>query len=171
MLSFKLLPEPSGGYSVKFAGVNPLEDIIISVSPINADSGAPASATPDAVGSLRSGNRINGVLVVATHGGARIFKPATAKGASKSWDNCFLDSAAVIKFEAHTFCLLGLFGDGTAKAFSLPGLKEVASIPVSDALDVRRFSEAIITPTGLIIGWIGPSHIGVLNIWGSGQDL
>jgi len=166
-----LLPETSGGYAIKFAGSCSLDDTIISISPIQADSGEPADATPEIVGSLRNGARVNGVLVVATQSGARIFKPVAAKGAHKSWDTVLCHTAAVIRFEAHTYALLGLFGNGSAKAFSLPGLKEIASIDVSHILDIRRLPEATITPTGFVFGWTGPSEIAVLNVWGTGQDL
>lgn len=111
------------------------------------------------------------MLVVVTLSGARIFKPASAKGAHKSWDDVLCDQASVVQFEAHTYALLGLFGNGCAKMFSIPGLKEIASVDVSRYLDVRRLSEAIITPTGFIFGWIGPSELAMLNIWGAGQDL
>ena len=171
LATFKLLPESSGGYSVKYAGSTSSDDLVISIAPINTETGAPASATPDAVGSLRSGSRVNGVLLVSTQSGTRISKPATSKGAHKSWDECILYSAAVVRFEAHTYCLVGLFGDGAAKAFSLPGLKEIASASVSDVLDVRRFAEAVVCPTGLIFGWAGPSEMVALNVWGTGQDL
>ena len=171
MATFKLLPESHGGYGVKLAGTISLDDRIVSIEPINADTGEPAGATQDIVGSLRGGTRVNGVVLVVTHSGARIFKPAAAKGASKSWDQFLCDSAAVVRFEAHTYCLVGLFGDGCAKAFSIPGLKEVASSQVRHILDVRRFSEAIVTSTGFIFGWTGPSEIAVLNVWGTGQDL
>ena len=77
----------------------------------------------------------------------------------------------MVRFEGHTYCLVGLFGDGSAKAFSIPGLKEIASARVDNILDVRRFSEAIITPTGFIFGWTGPSEMAVLNVWGTGVDL
>ena len=169
--TFKILPESSGAYSVQPVDGIPLEDIIVAIIPLNAETGESANASPELVGSLRTGNRVNGVLVVATHSGARIFRPPTAKGASKSWDNCFLQSGGVVKYEAFSSGFVGLFGDGTAKLFTLPGLKEIASTPVTDYFDVRRLAEAVVTPTGLIYGWIGPSETGVLNIWGSGQDL
>ena len=171
LVTFKLLPESHGGYTVQLAGTCSLDESIDSISPINADTGEPAEATPELVAGLRTGSRVNGVLVVVTHNGARIFKPAAAKGASKSWDEFLCHRAAVVRFEAHTYALLGLFGDGCAKAFSIPGLKEIASTNISRILDVRRFSEAIIAPTGFVFGWTGPSEIAVLNVWGSGQDL
>ena len=171
MITFKVLPEAGGGYAIRFAGACSLEDKIISISPINAENGMPAEATPDLVASLRTGNRINGVILAVTQTGARIFRPAAAKGAQKSWDECWCYRAAVVRFEAHTYALVGLFGDGCTKAFSIPGLKEIASTDVSQTLDLRRFSEAIITPTGLVFGWTGPSEIAVLNVWGAGQDL
>ena len=169
--TFKLLPDASGGYSVKYAGVSSIDDTVVAISPINAETGAPAGASPELVAGLRSGQKVNGVLFVATNAGARIFKPPSAKGAHKTWDNCLLDSAAIVRFQAHTFCMVGLFGDGAVKAFSLPGLKEIAAVLVSDLLDVRRFPEAIITPTGFIYGWTGPSEMIVLNVWGTGQDM
>lgn len=169
--TFKLLPEPSGGYKVKYAGSVTLDSNVVSLSPINVDSGEPAIATPEIVSELRNGIRVNGVLLAVMGNGARIFKPPTAKGAHKSWDDYICHQAAVSRFEAHTFGLVGLFGDGTAKLFSVPGLKEIASADVSQVLDVRRMSAAIVTPTGNIVGWTGPSEVALLNVWGSGQDL
>lgn len=171
LVTFKLLPEAHGGYAVRLAGQIHLEEKIISILPINSDTGEAAEATPELVAGLRTGSRVNGVLVAVTQTSARIFKPAAAKGASKSWDEFLCYRAAVVRFEAHTYALLGLFGDGCAKAFSVPGLKEIASTNVSHILDVRRFSEALITPTGFVIGWTGPSEIVALNVWGTGQDL
>ena len=170
-MTLKLLPDASGGYSVKLAGMCSLDDRILSLLPINIDTGEPADAAQDVVGNLRSGIRINGVLLAVTNTGARIFKPPSAKGAHKSWDEFVCYKASVVKFEAHTYALVGLFGDGSAKAFSIPGLKQIASSDVSKILDVRRISEAIISPTGFIFGWTGPSEIAVLNVWGTGQDL
>lgn len=171
LVTLKLLPEATGGYSVKLAGTSSLDNKIIAISPINADTGAPADANQSIVAELRKGVRVNGTLLVVTSDGARIFKPPAAKGAHKSWDNYICYSAATVRFGAQGYVLVGLFGDGCAKVFSIPGLKEVISRKVMDTLDVRRFSEAIITPTGEFIGWTGPSEIALLNIWGNGEDL
>lgn len=169
-MTFKVLPEAPGGYTVKLAGSSTLDDKIISILPVNADSGEPAEATPELVASLRGGNKVNGVLMVVTQTGARMFKPAAAKGAHKTWDEFLCYSATIARFEAHNYALIGLFGDGCAKAFSIPGLKQIASTSVSHILDIRRFTEAIISPTGFIYGWTGPSELAVLNVWGTGQD-
>lgn len=147
-----------------------LDDRVISISPISADSGKPASASPTTVASLRNGFQLHGVVLVVTPSGARIFKPAGAKGASKTWHDVLCDSASVVQYEDRGCSLLGLFGDGSAKTYSIPGLKEISSTSLSDVLDTRRFSEAIITPTGNIFGWVGPSEIAVVNPQGSGQD-
>ncbi|KAL9123171.1 MAG: hypothetical protein Q9187_000287, partial [Circinaria calcarea] len=170
LATFKLLPSPQGGYSVQLAGVSSIDDNIICICAVSADTGKPASASQTVVANLRDGYTVNGVLLVVTQGGARIFKPATAKGASKTWNECLCDSANVVQFEDRGFALVGLFGDGSAKAFSIPSLKEIASIEVGHNLDVRRFAEAIISPTGDIFGWSGPSEISVLNVWGRGRN-
>ena len=170
-MTLKVLPEAHGGYTVKFAGTCTLDDKIISILPVNAESGEPAEATPELVASLRGGSKVNGVLMVVTQTGARIFKPAAAKGAHKTWDEFLCYSATIARFESHNYALIGLFGDGCAKAYSIPGLKQIASTSVSHILDIRRFSEAIVSPTGFIFGWTGPSEVAVLNVWGTGQDL
>lgn len=170
-ITFKLLPESHGGYAVKLAGVASLDARIISISPINADSGEPAEATQGVVARLRDGHKVNGLALVVTQSGVRIFKPASAKGAQKSWDEFICDSAAVVKDLSMGYALVGLFGDGCAKAYSIPALKLIASSNVSDFLDLRRFSDAVITPTGDIVGWVGPSEIAMLNVWGTGADL
>ena len=62
-------------------------------------------------------------------------------------------------------------GDGRARAFSIPGLKEIASTRINETLDARRFPDAIVTSTGDIIGWTGPSEIAMMDVWGAGDDL
>lgn len=171
LVTFKLLPEAHGGYAVKLAGHVQLEEKLISILPINSDTGEAAEATPELVAGLRTGRRVNGVVIAVTQTCARIFKPASAKGASKTWTEYLCYRAAMVRFEVDTYALLGLFGDGCAKAFSIPGLKEIASTNVSNILDVQRYSEALITLTGFVFGWTGPSEITALNVWRTGQNL
>jgi syntaxin-binding protein 5 len=76
----------------------------------------------------------------------------------------------VTHFELHGYAIVGVFGDGSTRAYSLPGLKEIgaASLPM---LDKPRISSTIITPSGDIFGWTSPSEIAMLNVWGTGQPL
>ena len=171
LVTFKLLPESSGRYSVQLAGISSFDDKIIAICPISADTGKPAYANQTVVANLRNGFTVNGVLLVVTQTGARIFKPATSKGASKTWNESLCDSANVVRFEDRGYALVGLFGDGYAKAYAIPALKEISSIKVDHLIDIRQFSSALITPTGDIFAWSGPSEISVLNVWGTGQDL
>lgn len=108
---------------------------------------------------------------MTTTSSAHIFRPAgggSAKGASKNFDNSLCHAATVARFEARGYALVGVFGDGLARAFTLPGLKDAGSAPCSPPLDARRLDEAIVTPTGDIIGWTGPSEMALLNVWGVG---
>ncbi len=67
--TFKILPQPNGAYTAQFAGVTALADKIISIAPIIADTGKPATATGASVGALRTGQQTHGTLVVgkSTH--------------------------------------------------------------------------------------------------------
>ena len=154
--------QPAGSISV--------DDHIVLISPLHADSGQPAYASQKAYAALREGYRVNGVVLVVTVTGAKLFKPAAAKGASKSWNEYFCDSAAVARSVDGAVALIGLFGDGSARTFSIPGIKEVSCVRV-DSLDIRRFPEAIITSSGSIFGWTGPSELAVVSPWGSGRDM
>jgi WD40 repeat protein len=168
LATFKLLPEASGRYAVNLAGVSMLDDKILSICPMHAETGRPAYASQSAVAGLRAGSKINGVVLAVTASGARLFRPATSKGAHKSFDHFMCDSATVVRYKELGYALLGLFGDGYARAYSLPALKEIGSIKVSDVLDVRRFSEAVITSTGDIFGWKGPAEMVLINVFGAG---
>lgn len=169
--TFKILPASNGTYTASYAGVSAIEDKVITIIPIDADTGADASATPNAVGGLRNGMKINGVLIAVTTAGCRIFKPPTAKGAHKSWDDYLCDSAAVVKLEGRGYSLVGLFGDGNARAFAIPSLRDLGVADISHIADMRRLPEACITPTGSVMAWVGPSEIGLFNVWGSGRGL
>jgi hypothetical protein len=165
------LPANDGTYSVSFAGALSVEDTVIGIYPINAESGDPALASQSAVAGLRHSSKVNGVVLVVTPSGCRIVRPATNKGASKTWDEYLCDSAAVVKTEGRGYSLVCVFGDGNARAFSIPGLKEIGCGAVNKVLDVRRLSDALISPTGDIVGWVGPSQIAVLNVWGAGEVM
>ncbi len=78
------------------------------------------------------------------------------------------DAAAVVRYEDLGHAMLGLFGDGHARAYSLPALKEIGSVKVSEVLDSKRFFEAVITSTGDIFGWKGPAEMVLINVFGTG---
>ncbi|EAU35077.1 conserved hypothetical protein [Aspergillus terreus NIH2624] len=169
--TFKILPADNGAYMAAFAGASLLDDKVLSIVPLDADKGNPALATPNAVGGLRNGVRTNGVVIATTVSGCRIFKPATSKGAHKTWDDYLCDAASVVKVEGRGYSLVGLFGDGNARAFSIPGLKEIGCKPINYMADMRRLSESTICSNGTVLTWTGPSEVGLFNAWGSGHQL
>ncbi|KAF2155180.1 snare-dependent exocytosis protein-like protein [Myriangium duriaei CBS 260.36] len=171
VLTFRVIPEASGRYGVQFAGSSQLEGRVIHLAPIAVNTGKPAYASQTAVGNLRSGFKVEGALIAVTPSEVRIFRPATQKGAHKSFDGAFCDGAVVARFQDQGFALVGLFGDGNARAFSIPALKEVGSARLDGILDVRRFADAMLTPSGDILGWTGPSELGLVSVFGTGQKL
>lgn len=171
LATFEVVPDQSGRYTVQYAGSLHLESKVSHLFPFNAETGRHALATQNAVASLRSGARTNGALIAVTPTAIHLVRPATNKGAHKSFDSYFCDAAGLIRYQDLGHALLTLTGDGSARAFSLPALKEIATIPVSNTLDPRRFSEARITPSGQIIGFTGPSELAMLSVFGTGEPL
>ncbi|KAK8222124.1 Lethal(2) giant larvae sro7 [Zalaria obscura] len=171
LATFKVIPDSSGRYTVQYVGSSTLDGRVIYIAPVSADTGRPATASPNAVAVLRNGAKTEGALVVVTHSEIRISKPPTAKGAHKSFDNFFCDAAGIARYQDAGYALIGLFGDGTARAFSLPALKEIGSQKLDQVMDVRRFSEATVTPSGNILGWTGPSEMSLVTVWGTGEPL
>ena len=168
LATFKILPDQSGRYRVDLAGAISLEDQVVRIAPINADTGSEAYASQEAVARLRQGGKVNGVLIVVTRSGARIFRPATHKGAHKTWDAGLCVSAAVTRFEDRGYALVGLFSDATARAYSIPAMKEIGVALLNLPLDPGRLDEATVTSTGDVLGWTGPSEAALLNVWGTG---
>ncbi|KAG5929067.1 hypothetical protein E4U42_007292 [Claviceps africana] len=170
VITFKLLPSTDGTYSAQVAGVVHFDGPVISLSPIEATTGRPALATGPVVASLREGKQVDGALVAVTQSEIRIFKPANAKGASREFDDILCDSAAVAELELQGFAVVAVFGDRTARAFSIPGLKEIgkAALPM---IDPSRSTSAIVTQTGDIFAWTGPSELAVIHVWGTGKPL
>ena len=125
----------------------------------------------NAVAGLRTGLKIDGALVAVTQSEIRIFRPATHKGAHKTFDNIFCDAAGVSRYQDQGHAVVCLFGDGTTRAYSIPALKEIGSANVGNILDVRRFKDAVVTSSGNILGWTGPSEMALLSVWGTGQSL
>ncbi|PNP77520.1 hypothetical protein FNYG_09396 [Fusarium nygamai] len=168
VITFKLLPGQDGTYSASLAGVVSFDGKIISLNPIEADTGKPAHATGPIVAGLREGRQVNGVLVAVTQTEIRIFKPANSKGASKEFDSILCDSACVAELELQGFAVVGVFGDRTARAFSIPGLRDIgkADLPM---IDVTRSTNSVVTQTGDVFAWTGPSELAVIHVWGTGK--
>ncbi|KAI5361392.1 Putative lethal giant larvae (Lgl)-like domain, WD40/YVTN repeat-like-containing domain superfamily [Septoria linicola] len=178
LATFKIVPDPSGRYTTQFAGRVSLSDTrVMQIAPINADTGKPATASQTVMGNLRSGLKVNGALVALTPTNVHIFKPANSKGAHKSFDNYFCDAAGIIRYQDQGHALLGLFGDGRARAYAMPSLREIASIDLTNlnntgvSIDVKRLGNAAITPTGNILAFTGPSELALLNIFGTGETM
>ncbi|KAH0537260.1 hypothetical protein FGG08_005922 [Glutinoglossum americanum] len=171
--TFKLLPQPTGVYTVQFVGSASLDDRVITLCPLNVETGASACASQTAVAGLREGVKVPGVLLSVTQTGTRIFKPASAKGAHKTWDEFLCESSAVAEadLEGGGHALIGIFNDGCARAYSIPGLKEIGSADLKNTFDPKRLAEAIITGSGDILGWAGPSQLALVNVWGAGKEL
>ncbi|KAF7558311.1 hypothetical protein G7046_g5847 [Stylonectria norvegica] len=169
VITLKLLPGENGTYSAKVAGVVAFDGKVISLCPIETETGKPAIATGPIVAGLREGKQVSGVLVAVTQTEIRIFKPGNSKGASKEFDNILCDSANVAELELHGWAIVGLFGDRTARAFSIPGLRDIgkASLPM---VDPSRSTSSVVTQTGDIFAWSGPAELAVVHVWGSGKS-
>ncbi|KAK2831993.1 hypothetical protein FQN49_006961 [Arthroderma sp. PD_2] len=170
LATFKILPSSSPTYTVSFVGSCALDDRVLSICPTNTETGAQTLATQEAVSNLRKGERVNGAIIAVTPSGCRMFKPATSKGAHKNWDDFMCDSASVVH-SPRGYSLVGLFGDGKVRAYSIPALKEIGSINISKILDTRRLGDARISPSGDILAWSGPSEMIMLHVWGAGSPL
>ncbi|KAI5286700.1 hypothetical protein KEM54_006580 [Ascosphaera aggregata] len=168
--TFKLLPSGSG-YEVTPVGSVSLNSKVIYLYPLNADTGRGAGATQPAYAGLRNGERVNGVLVAVTPSSVRIFKPATSRGAHKDWDDYLCDSAAVVTVDDRARSLVGIFGDGNVRAFAIPSLREIGCNKIGHILEPRRLGEARVTSATDVVGWVGPSEIALIDLYGGGVPI
>lgn len=111
LVTLRLLPEAGRGYTIQPVGTTSIDGKIISLSTLNADTGAPADASQSVFAELRNGVNLNGVVLAVSNSGAKIYRPAAAKGAHKSWDEFACHAANVVHFGSHGYVLVGLFGE------------------------------------------------------------
>ena len=140
-------------------------------TPLDVESGAYAYASQQAASGLGVGRVTTGVFVAVSSSGAKVFKPASSKVAHRTWEHMLCCSAAVVEFEGRDLVLVGLFGDGFSRAYSLPGLKEIAAARLDSCVDISRLSEALFASSGEIFAWTGPSELAAFHIWRTGKEL
>ncbi|KAK8022544.1 hypothetical protein PG993_013311 [Apiospora rasikravindrae] len=169
LLTFVLLPE-GNGYKATPMGVAQLNDKVVSICPIETNTGSPAVATGESVAGLRDGKQTQGTLVVVTSTEIRLLRPGTSKGASKSFDDYLCESAAVTNVSVYGVALVGIFGDRRARAFSLPALSEINNAPLN-MMDGSRGEDAIVDSDGNLFCWTGPAEIAILGAWGVGREI
>lgn len=99
-----------------------------------------------------------------------MFKPASSKGASKSFDDALCDAASVTELDYRGAVVAAVFGDGTARAFTIPALREIAASRLSP-LDPTRRAATLVTENGYVFGWSGPSELALMHVWGVGDKL
>ena len=170
VITIKVLPSQGGRYEAQPVGSVSLDDVIVSLCPFNAANGRAALATQDAVSSLRNGAKIDGALLAASKSDVRIFPPPTSKGAHKDWDGGSCVRVTISEVQNSGMAVLGVFGDNTVRAFTLPGLRELKREHVGGVFDRTKLGDAIVTQSGDVLGWAGPSELALINVWGSGQD-
>lgn len=72
---------------------------------------------------------------------------------------------------SHGFALVAVFNDRSLRSYTLPGLREIAKRPLP-MLDPLRTLSTVISKTGDVLGFTGPSEISVLPVWGgTGRSL
>lgn len=168
--TFKILPQ-GPGFACNFVGMTQMDGSIVSIIPLNSDSGKRAWASQQAVANLREGAKVPGAILAVTKSEARIFKPPTAKGAHKSWDEYICLSATVAELENYGICLSCVMNTGVVKCFSIPGLKEIGEVKLGDYFDRTRLQDTILTDSGYIFGWTAQAECLLLHMWGKGQRL
>ncbi|KOS17679.1 Lethal(2) giant larvae protein -like protein SRO77 [Escovopsis weberi] len=169
VITLKLLPQ-NGSYEAQVAGVVAFEGRVLSLNPIEVDTGKPAAATGTVVAGLREGRQVNGAVVAVTSQELRIFKPAQSKGASKDFDDAVCHAASVAELEMQGFAVVGVFSDKTARAFSIPGMRDLGKAPLP-TVDTNRLAQSVVTQTGDIFAWTGPSELAMVHVWGTGKGL
>ncbi|EPS44716.1 hypothetical protein H072_1302 [Dactylellina haptotyla CBS 200.50] len=169
VVSFKILPD-GPRYNLAPAGVHDVDDASVKIIPLNVENGTPAGATPQAVGGLREGRSVRGMLICVSKSGARIITPPDHKISSKSWDNACL-SASIVELEDKGIALACVMNTGKLKMFSIPALKDIGTVDLPAAIDFSRLSECRVSREGYVTAWTGPVEIGLFYLWGVCRTL
>lgn len=162
ILTIKLVPRGNGSFAAESAGSTVMEGHVIKLCPVISSDGSSAVADQQSVAALGQGSAKHGVVIAISHSAIRIFKPAAAKGVSKTFDTVLCRAANYCRLLERGQVIVGVFGDRTAKAFSFPALKLLGQVSL-DGMDPARLDDACVTETGEVIGWTGPSELAVIG--------
>ncbi len=176
VLTFKLLPESSGRFSVKVADIVQTNNYpIINIAPFKTETGAPAFATFEQFHQLSSGLLVQGSVVVTSTSDIRIFTPGKAKLTHKIFNVPISSSGISIisvkqpsASKPYGAVLQVLLQTGTIKVLSLPELKEINSLLLPYPVDPHFIKFSSILPSGDAVIRIGRSEAGLVNIAGEG---
>lgn len=136
LLTFKIVPQPNGGFDVAFAdktlGLNykstdTAPSGLDSIMPINSSNGESAVATLDMFRRLAQNVLIPGYIVVGSKRDLRVLKTPKQKLAHKVVDETCLASG-IVHTRPNGAVLAALTETGFVKLFSLPALSDVADI-------------------------------------------
>lgn len=134
--TFKILPE-GAKFKASFAGAFVFDEAPIKLLPVNADNGEMAYATPNAVGGLREGQQVNGMLVCVGKTNARVIRPTNHKMTHRTWDDTCM-AASIVEEEDKGIILACMMNTGKIRAWSLPHLKEIGSLDLSSTFDKTK---------------------------------
>ncbi|KAA8913927.1 lethal giant larvae like, C-terminal-domain-containing protein [Sphaerosporella brunnea] len=172
--SYRILLHRPLRFTCIFVGSNHVSDTsIISLTPLNSDSGRRTWASPQAVANLREGIKTPGVIVAVSTTETKIFKPPTTRGASKSWgDEATATAAAVCELENYGICLSVLTSAGLLQNYSLPGLKLIGDpISLRHVFDTARIDHAKVLESGHVLGFTAEHECALVYQWGTGERL
>lgn len=192
VVTFEVIPQGTQ-YIVNSAGLHVLDDPALTLIPVNADTGAVATASQEAIAGLQQGTFVNGILVCVSKEGARVMLPADDKLTSRDWqqlresmkegfkdamtlrsdnkDDMECVSAGVVEVPDKGVVLACVMSTRKIMVYSLPALKDIGSIDIPDSIPDSRLSECQITREGFFTAPTGQTEIGLFNMLGSGRQL
>lgn len=179
LLTFKLLPDSSGRFSVQVADIIQANKYpIINITPFKEESGAPAIATFDQFHQLSSGLIVQGSVLVTSKSDLRIVTPGKAKLTQKLFNVPVATAGVSIisvkqpnASKPYGAVVQVLLQTGTIKVLSLPELREISSIILPYRVDPHFIQFSTILPSGDAVIRIGRSEAGLVNVAGEGVKV
>lgn len=179
LLTFKLLPDSSGRFSVKVADIIQANRYpITNITPFKEESGAPAIATFDQFHKLASGLIVQGSVLLTSTSDLRIVTPGRAKLTHKIFNVPVATAGLSIipvkqpnASKPYGAVVQVLLQTGTIKVLSLPEFREISSILLPYRVDPHFIQYSSILPSGDAVIRIGRSEAGLVNVAGEGVKV
>lgn len=168
---YQILPRPQGGYFAQRAGshLSVGSDSVFMLQHLDLGSGKPAAASPDVLGRLASGIKVDGGILAATSKEAKLISTSTSKKlGSKSFDSVWGAGFSFLR-TGESCCLVALTGKGKIGLYSLPGMSTISTFKSP----YNPIGRSHVTYTGDIFIPLDPAlnGAGLVRAFGTGVEM
>ncbi|KAK9450747.1 lethal giant larvae like, C-terminal-domain-containing protein [Limtongia smithiae] len=169
LVTLRILPTKGGSHAVQYVATSNVKGRVFSIIPFDYEFGVSAVASQNVLSRLPQGIVIHGAIIAVSADEARIIRMPNNRAGSKSFDTAKAIAAGLSYLrQGDTLVLVIVMTGGLIKVYSLPGLRELATLSAAKYFDPRfTASSTVVCMNGDVLFGAGKNESVMFNIFGT----